>query len=60
MAALKGVKTVDMVGGEITKVSYEGAEYERVEGDAEVGGLLMSREGCHDITSRSVLYNQRG
>ncbi|WP_426043223.1 hypothetical protein [Bacillus pumilus] len=51
MAALKGVKTVDMVGGEITKVSYEGAEYERVEGDAEVGGLLMSREGCHDITA---------
>lgn len=51
MAALKGVKTLDMVDGEITKVSYEGAEYERVEGDAEVGGLLMSREGCHDITA---------
>ncbi|EDW22598.1 hypothetical protein FO510_05395 [Bacillus pumilus] len=51
MAALKGVKTLDMVGGEITKVSYEGAEYERVERDAEVGGLLMSKEGCHDITA---------
>lgn len=41
MAALKGVKTIDMVGGEITKVAYEGAEYERVEGDAKVGDLVL-------------------
>lgn len=40
MAALKGVKTLDMVDGEITKVAYEGAEYERVEGEAEVGDII--------------------
>ncbi|TFW49252.1 hypothetical protein [Bacillus sp. 005/A4HT-01/001] len=40
MAALKGVKTIDMTGGEITKVVYEGAEYERVEGDAKVGDII--------------------
>lgn len=40
MAALKGVKTIDMVDGEITKVAYEGAEYERVEGEAEVGDII--------------------
>ncbi|WP_179115703.1 hypothetical protein [Bacillus sonorensis] len=32
MAKLTGVKTLDMVNGEITKVAYNGAEYERVEG----------------------------
>jgi len=32
MAKLHGVKTLDMVNGEITKVAYGGAEYERVEG----------------------------
>ncbi|PRO41468.1 hypothetical protein [Bacillus sp. LLTC93] len=51
MAALKGVKTLDMVDGEITKVSYEGAEFERVEGGAKVGDLLMSKAGCCDITA---------
>ncbi|QLI77115.1 hypothetical protein [Bacillus pumilus] len=46
MAALKGVKTLDMVNGEITKVAYEGSEYERVEGDAKVGDLVL----CTDVT----------
>ncbi|AYQ17715.1 hypothetical protein OIO07_20570 [Bacillus paralicheniformis] len=32
MAKLHGVKTLDKVNGEITKVAYDGAEYERVEG----------------------------
>ncbi|WP_342468210.1 hypothetical protein NSS78_16345 [Bacillus sp. FSL W8-0920] len=41
MAALEDVKTLDMVGGEITKVAYEGAEYERVEGEAKVGDLVL-------------------
>lgn len=41
MAALKGVKTLDMVNGEITKVAYEDAEYERVEGEAKVGDLVL-------------------
>ncbi|MGK9388888.1 hypothetical protein [Bacillus sp. RK1064] len=53
MAALKGVKTIDMVGGEITKVAYKGAEYERVEGDAKVGDLFLPRKGFHDMTAGS-------
>ncbi|MFP3840301.1 hypothetical protein U5N22_08595 [Bacillus safensis] len=47
MAVLRGVKTLDMVDGEITKVSYEGAEYERVEGDAKDGDLLSVTEGIY-------------
>lgn len=39
MAKLNGVKTVDMVNGEITKVSYDGVDYVKVEGDAEHGDL---------------------
>lgn len=31
MSKLNGVKTLDMVNGEITKVSYEGAEYAKVD-----------------------------
>ncbi|MBG9809127.1 hypothetical protein J7W01_14510 [Bacillus subtilis] len=41
MAKLDGVKTLDMVNGEITKVAYGGAEYERVEGEAEVGDIVL-------------------
>ncbi|MED3353395.1 hypothetical protein P4388_33355, partial [Bacillus thuringiensis] len=47
MAVLKGVKTLDMMGGEITKVAYKDAEYERVEGDARVGDLLSVTEGIY-------------
>lgn len=50
MAALKDVKTLDMVGGEITKVAYEGAEYERVEGDAEVGDLVLTKVHELDVS----------
>ncbi len=32
MAKLNGVKTLDMVNGEITKVAYGGAEYVKAEG----------------------------
>ncbi|WP_432339362.1 hypothetical protein [Bacillus tequilensis] len=39
MAKLEGVKTLDMVNGEITKVAYGGAEYERVEGEAKAGDI---------------------
>ncbi|MGY8620261.1 hypothetical protein ACN6A9_01600 [Bacillus safensis] len=51
MAALKGVKTLDMVDGEITKVSYEGAEYERVEGDAKDGDLVLNGRIHPDLTA---------
>lgn len=51
MAALKGVKTIDMVAGEITKVSYEGAEYERVKGEARVGDLVLNGRIHPDLTA---------
>ncbi|MGF2820214.1 hypothetical protein ACQUF8_14670 [Bacillus subtilis] len=41
MAKLEGVKTLDMVNGEITKVAYGGAAYERVEGASEVGDIVL-------------------
>ncbi|KUP31106.1 hypothetical protein AU387_15725 [Bacillus halotolerans] len=40
MAKLEGVKTLDMVNGEITKVAYGGAAYERVEGGARKGDIV--------------------
>lgn len=45
MAALKGVKTLDMVGGEITKVAYKGAEYEKTDSPVEAGDLFLLKEG---------------
>lgn len=50
MAKLEGVKTLDMVNGEITKVAYGVATYERVEGAAHAGDLVLSKESCGDIT----------
>ncbi|AYV74290.1 hypothetical protein M1D49_07940 [Bacillus sp. PK3-056] len=42
MAKLTGVKTIDMVGGEITKVEYNGELYAKVDGDAKEGDLLLA------------------
>ncbi|MGO0707819.1 hypothetical protein [Bacillus velezensis] len=54
MAKLNGVKTLDMVNGEITKVAYDGAAYERVEGGAEefgnVGDLVLNGRIHCDLT----------
>lgn len=44
MAKLEGVKTLDMVNGEITKVAYGGAAYERVEGEAQKGDIVLVKE----------------
>ncbi|MFF2413490.1 hypothetical protein [Bacillus safensis] len=60
MAALKGVKTLDMVDGEITKVAYEGSEYERVEGGAKVGDIIrLTEEARRDVTPGGF-YTVRG
>lgn len=54
MAKLDGVKTLDMVNGEITKVAYGGVEYERVEGRAKefgnVGDLVLNDRIHCDLT----------
>ncbi|PJH94916.1 hypothetical protein [Bacillus sp. SN1] len=44
MAKLEGVKTLDMVNGEITKVAYGGAAYERVEGGAREGDIVLVKK----------------
>jgi len=49
MAALNGVKILDMVGGEITKIEYNGAEYVRVDGNAEIGDLIQIAKSGIDI-----------
>lgn len=45
MARLTGVKVLDMTGGEVERISYEGAEYVRVEGDAKVGDIAVLFDG---------------
>lgn len=45
MANLVSVKTLDMVNGEITKVAYGGVEYERVEDEAQIGDLVLIKDG---------------
>ncbi|MBS0046355.1 hypothetical protein ACTJJR_01710 [Bacillus sp. 22266] len=49
MAKLNGVKTLDMVNGEITKVAYGGAEYVKAEGLPKMGDLVRAEEGGYDI-----------
>jgi hypothetical protein len=51
MAKLTGVKTIDMVGGEITKVEYNGELYAKVEFPARVGDLAKANRDGYDITS---------
>ncbi|WKT37439.1 hypothetical protein [Bacillus amyloliquefaciens] len=50
MAKLEGVKTLDMVNGEITKVAYDGAEYVKTDTAVQEGDLFLLTEG-HSIIS---------
>ncbi len=45
MAKLEGVKTIDMIGGEITKVGYGGAVYERMDEKVREGDLFQLLDG---------------
>lgn len=40
MAKLEGVKVMDMVNGEVTRVEYGGEVYEKVDGPAQKGDLM--------------------
>ncbi|MGX6582895.1 hypothetical protein ACWMNW_15805 [Bacillus velezensis] len=51
MAKLNGVKTLDMVNGKITKVSYGGADYVKTEGEAQVGDLALAVRTALDTTA---------
>ncbi|MGI1816265.1 hypothetical protein OEJ84_17285 [Bacillus subtilis] len=50
MANLVSVKTLDMANGEITKVSYGEAIYERVEGEAKAGDIALANKPGLDTT----------
>lgn len=57
MAKLNGVKTIDMVNGEITKVEYGGAVYAKVAHDfedAQTGDIFLNSRtgGYYEITIR--------
>lgn len=59
MAKLSGVKTLDMVNGEITKVAYAGAEYEKVgRGLSEVkpGDLFMADDYASAVLTGGGFY----
>lgn len=66
MAKLNGVKTLDMVNGEITKIAYDGAEYvadgKLDGGKTDVGNLLQyNGGGGRDVTEGAfyeVKYNR--
>lgn len=60
MAKLNGVKTINMVAGEVTKVAYEGAEYERVEGGGQKGdiALTLTSWGDQDTGEYYVVNNE--
>lgn len=51
MAKLEGVKVIDMNNGEVTKVTYNGEEYTKVDGVAKKGDLLLYEENQTYITS---------
>lgn len=62
MAKLNGVKTLDMVNGEITKVAYDGAEYEKIAHDfrdAQTGDLFLNTVNgdYYEITIRESNFH---
>jgi hypothetical protein len=55
MAKLEGVKTLDMINGEITKVEYNGVKYSKVDGEAKVGDLILATKNIGH-TSKNKFY----
>lgn len=45
MAKLNDVKTLDMAGGEITKIAYNGANYVKTDAPPQVGDLMLETTG---------------
>lgn len=63
MAKLEGVKTIDMVGGEITKVEYDGAIYEKVDDKAVPNDIVEVIDGFGHLVSGDfgeVVYDSEG
>ncbi|QVY62955.1 hypothetical protein [Cytobacillus gottheilii] len=61
MAKLMNVKTLDMVNGEITKVEYDGAVYEKVDGKAQIGDLVttISSWGTIEVGENYIVIDTR-
>lgn len=57
MAKLTGVKTIDMVNGEITKVEYNGEHYVKVDGQARVGDIVAIEKPWYDEIYRGDFFS---
>lgn len=55
MAKLEGVKVIDMVDGNVTKVEYNGEEYVKVDGDTKKGDLVQFSVE-RDATTKGAFY----
>ncbi|MBU8597329.1 hypothetical protein KM908_14380 [Alkalihalobacillus clausii] len=56
MAKLSGVKIVDMTAGEVMKVAYEGAEYERAEHPIKETDLILNESDYSPDLSVGAFY----
>jgi hypothetical protein len=50
------VKVIDMLGGEVTKVAYEGAEYAKVSDNAQAGDIALITEDCYVGVEKGAFY----
>src|SRR5690625_5191246 len=61
MAKLEGVTVVDMKDGEVTKISYEGEEYAKVDEEAKEGDIgLRVKHNVPGIASVGSYYRLKG
>lgn len=56
MAKLQDVKVMSMVNGEVTEVSYNGADYKKVDGVIEDGDLLSFNLTAHYTTGNIGIF----
>jgi hypothetical protein len=61
MAKLEGVKVVDMTGGEVTKVTYEGADYVKVpDGEPKSGDIGLFKENTYLASDFDIVISIDG
>jgi hypothetical protein len=57
MAKLNGIQVIDMVGGKVTKISYNGEEYAKV---AEQDGEIYPKAGDIALRTKSSMFLELG
>ena len=57
MAKLENVKVIDMVGGEVAKITYEGAEYTKIDGEVSVGDIAYLIAGGYHFIDNNAFYS---